>query len=794
MKRKVGDAALMKSSIGLRVSRREDERHLQGRGRFVGDIKLPGMLEVAFVRSPVAHGVIRKITKPCHADSSVFTHADLIGVQPIITPVTTPGFQHSECPVLAFDRVRFVGEPIAACIAPDRARAEDLVEEVLLDIEELMAVTTIEGALSSDAPLLHEGWTDNRFVEMLTEVDLAAIAPEAPVVVSVEVELSRQTIHPLEGRGIVAHWDFGADQLVLAMSTQIPHPVRSGMAQFLGIPESKIRVSPPDIGGGFGYKLQLLPEEIVVAWLALKHKTPFRWVEDRREHLVAGACTRQAKYKLTGHATPEGRLVGLNADIYIDNGAYSAWPFTAVLEGYSARSNLPGPYQITHYQSRVNVVATNKPSFCPYRGIARVGTCFAIESVIDAVAHAVGREPCDVRELNLVPPESMPFHDVTGKLFDVGDYGKSLRRARELIDFDKFRSEQQSSDSAPSRILTGIGFATFYEQTANGASFFSSWGMPVVPGLDQATLKVNADGTLQVKLGLQSFGQGLETSLAQVAATATGFDLERIQVRLGDTEQTPHSVGSFTSRSAVIGAGAIEAASKVLKQRIRTVAAGLLGEVDPDSVEIDKGAAFIGDKNVTFEEIAHIFYLKPHLLPACAQNITSLEVTEGYKVPVDSGIFAYGTHAVKVQVDTGTGQINIIDYVIVEDCGERINPMIVEGQTIGGAAQGIGTALFEESPYDENGQPLASTLLDYLLPGAAEVPRFRLDHIVSPSPHTSFGVKGAGESGTIPAAAAIANAINDALLPLGAKVRTLPMTPPRILAAIAATGENYEAF
>ncbi|WP_313263105.1 xanthine dehydrogenase family protein molybdopterin-binding subunit [Stutzerimonas kunmingensis] len=788
----MGDTAPMTNSIGLRVERREDERHLQGRGRFVGDIRLPGMLEVVFVRSPVAHGVIRQIIKPRYLENRVFTNADLVGVQPITTPVTTPGYQHSECPVLASGRVRFVGEPIAACVALDRAQAEDLADEVQLDIEEMSALSTVSQALAPNAPLLHEGWTNNSFVEMITEVDLASLAQEAPVVVDVEVELSRQTIHPLEGRGIVAHWDFEADQLVLAMSTQIPHPVRSGMAQFLGIPESKIRVTPPDIGGGFGYKLQLLPEEIVVAWLALKHRTPFRWVEDRREHLVAGACTRQAKYKLTGYATPEGRLVGLDADICIDNGAYSTWPFTAVLEGYSARSNLPGPYQITHYQSRVNVVATNKPSFCPYRGIARVGTCFAIESVIDAVAHAVGREPCDVRALNLVPPESMPFHDVTGKMFDVGDYGKSLQRARELIDFDKFRSEQSSCLASP-RTLTGIGFATFYEQTANGASFFSSWGMPVVPGLDQATLKVNADGTLQVKLGLQGFGQGLETSLAQVAATATGFELSKIQVRLGDTELTPHSVGSFTSRSAVIGAGAIEAASKVLNHRIRTVAAGLLGEVNPDDVKIDEGAAYIGDQSVSFEEIAHMFYLKPHLLPTCAQNIKSLEVTEGYKVPVDSGIFAYGTHAVKVQVDTETGQVNIVDYVIVEDCGERINPMIVEGQTIGGAAQGIGTALFEESPYDENGQPLASTLLDYLLPGAAEVPRFRLDHLVSPSPHTSFGVKGAGESGTIPAAAAIANAINDALLPLGAKVRTLPMTPPRILNAIAAAGENYEA-
>ena len=780
----------MTNFVGSRVTRREDERHLHGRGRFVADIKLPGMLEVAFVRSPVAHGTIRGIGKPEGAENQVFTHADLGGVRPITTPVTTPGFQHSECPVLAADRVRFVGEPVALCVASNRARAEDLVDSVLLDIDESKAVTTIADALSIGAPLLHEGWTDNRFVHMVTEVDFSSITEEAPIVVDVELELSRQTIHPLEGRGIVAYWDFEADQLVLIMSTQIPHPIRTGMAQFLGISESKIRVAPPDIGGGFGYKLQLLPEEIAVAWLALTHKSPFRWVEDRREHLVAGACTRQAKYKLTGYATPEGRLIGLDADIFIDNGAYSAWPFTAVLEGYSARSNLPGPYQITHYQSRVSVVATNKPSFCPYRGIARVGTCFAIESLIDAVANAVGREPCDVRALNLVPPSAMPYKDVTGKMFDVGDYGKSLRRARQLIGFDEFRLERSRSGIKPTRALTGIGFATFYEQTANGAGFFASWGMPVVPGFDQVTLKVGPDGTLKVNIGLQSFGQGLETALAQVAATTTGFSLDKIRICLGDTECTPHSVGSFTSRSAVIGAGAIDAASKILTLKIRTLAAALLGGGDPDEVQLNDGVAALGAKSIAFEEITDIFYNRPYLIPQLTQAITSLEVTDGYKVPVDSGIFAYGTHAVKVSVDTETGHVSILDYIIVEDCGQRINPMIVDGQTIGGAAQGIGTALYEESPYDENGQPLASTLLDYLLPGAAEVPRFKLDHMANLSPHTSFGIKGAGESGTIPAAAALANAVNDALSPLGATLRMLPMSPSRILAAITAAGDR----
>ncbi len=772
--------------IGSSLKRREDVRHLHGRGRFAADIKIAGMQDVAFVRSPVAHARLLSVTKPDIGPNRVFTYDDLVGVRPITTPITTPGYQHSDCPVLATGKLRFVGEPIAACIAANRALAEDLADAVIVDFEELPPVPSALVALAEDAPLIHDGWKDNRFIELTREDDFSLLEGKAPVRVEVEAELSRQTIHPLEGRGIVAHWDYAANQLVLAMSTQIPHPIRLGVAEILGIPESMVRVTPPDIGGGFGYKLQLLPEELAVAWLAFTFKSAFRWIEDRREHLVAGANTRQAKYKLTGYATPQGRLLGLDADIVIDNGAYSVWPFTAALEGYSARSNLPGPYDLKYYRAKVAVVATNKPGFCPYRGIARVGTCFAMETLIDAIARAVGREPCDVRAENLVPFEAMPFVDVTGKHFDIGNYPETLRKAREMIGLDQFRTEAPERQAREKDILTGIGFATFYEQTANGPSFYAPWNMPIVPGYDQATVKLAPDGTLEVRMGLQGFGQGIETSLAQVASTHTGIHPDNIRIRLGDTEDTPHSVGSFTSRSIVVGAGAIENASKILVERIKAIAAVLM-QVDKSSVELSAGMAKSGAASITLREIANIFYHRSHQLPGDVET-GSLEATAGYKPPVESGIFAYGTHAVKVALNLNTGHVEILDYVIVEDCGQMVNPMIVEGQTIGGAAQGIGTALFEESPYDESGQPLASTLLDYLLPGANEVPRFRLAHIENKSPYTSFGIKGAGEGGCIPPAAALANAINDALSRTGAAVSKLPITPSRILAELAKVG------
>lgn len=777
--------------VGARLPRREDERHLHGRGRFAADIKIAGIQDVAFVRSPVAHARLISVTKPGGAESYVFENRDLIGVKPITTPITTPGFQHSDCPVLATGKLRFVGEPIAACVGSSRALAEDLADSVVVNFDELPSVPSVEAALASGAPLIHGEWRDNRFVELLQDADFSQLEGKAPVRVEIEAELSRQTIHPLEGRGIVAWWDFSANQLVLAMSTQIPHPIRFGIAKFLGIPESMVRVTPPDIGGGFGYKLQLLPEEVTVAWLALTHKSAFRWIEDRREHLVAGANTRQAKYKLTGYATRKGRLLGLDADIVIDNGAYSVWPFTAALEGYSARSNLPGPYDIKCYQAKVTVVATNKPGYCPYRGVARVGTCLAIETLIDAVARAVDREPCDVRAENLVPPEAMPFTDVTGKYFDVGNYSETLRMAREMIGLEQFRAEAADRHRQEDSRVTGVGFATFYEQTANGSSFYAPWSMPIIPGYDQATVKLVPDGTLEVRMGLQGFGQGIETSLAQVASTLTGVHPDHIRVRLGDTEDTPHSVGSFTSRSIVVGAGALENATKILVERIKTIAARLM-QVDTSMVELADGVARSGSTSITLKEVAHIFYHDFHHLVGNVEA-QSLEVTAGYQPPVESGIFSYGTHAVKVAVDIKTGVVDILDYVIVEDCGQMINPMIVEGQTIGGAAQGIGTALFEESPYDESGQPLASTLLDYLLPGSNEVPRFRLAHIVNKSPHTSFGIKGVGESGCIPPAAALANAINDALFSLGATVHTLPITPSRILTELAKAGKRSEA-
>jgi aerobic carbon-monoxide dehydrogenase large subunit len=771
--------------IGARVRRKEDARHLAGHGQFVGDIRIAGMRDVAFLRSPVAHARITGRVKPNGKESDVFFLHDLVGVSPIVTKSSIPGYKVSEWPVLAGDRVRYVGELIAMCVAETRAQAEDLAEQVSVEFTELPAVVSCAAGCAGDAPLLHEHWGDNLFLQTSFDSGVDPVAKTAPVKVELMLSCARQTMHPMEGKGVVAWWDHRAGQLVVHGSTQVPHLIRVGLAEMLGIPQAIVRVVPPDIGGGFGYKCLLQPEEVAVAWLAWTQRSAFRWIEDRREHLVAGANARQHHYTLTAYADQRGRLLGLDAEIAVDTGAYSVWPFTACLEAAQAGGNLPGPYDFRAYRTKVLSVATNKPPFAPYRGVARPGVCFAIELTIDAIARAVGREAADVRAENLVPASAMPYVNITNKHYDTGDYPASLAEARRMIGLDKFRAGPRRDERG--RYL-GIGFATYTEQSAHGTAVFAAWGIPLVPGYDQAHVKLTPDGALEVKAGVPTIGQGLETTLAQIAHEVTGVPFDNIRVTLGDTATTPFSTGAYASRGIVMAGGAVSRASEIVAARIKAIAAHLL-QADPADVIMRDGRIHADAASLDFTDVGRAWYLRPDQLPDGVAT-EGLEATEGYKPATDNGVFSYATHAAKVVVDAETGQVEILDYCIVEDCGRMVNPMIVEGQTYGGAAQGVGTALFEESTYDDNGQPLASTLIDYLLPGSTEIPRFRIKHTETLSPHSAHGIKGVGEGGAIAPAAAIVNAINDALAPLGARVNDIPASPERILAAIAGAGRT----
>jgi len=766
--------------IGARLSRKEDARHLRGRASFVADMMLPGQREVAFLRSPIAHGRIVSIGKPPGCESSVFVRDDLADIADIVAANTVPGYRSSKCPPLAHGKVRFVGEAVAMCVAPTRALAEDLCAQVRLDVAELPVLVDAHLARADAGVRIHDEWPDNCFLTLNYESGFAAGSSNAPIVVTREMSLARQAMVPLEGKAVLACWDERSDQLVVYTSTQVPHIIRAGIAQFLGLSQGQVRVVSPDVGGGFGYKCVLQPEELCVAWLARKYRAPFRYIEDRREHLVAGANSRQHHYRLTGYADERGRLKALDAEITIDGGAYSNWPFTVALEPGQAIGNLPGPYDFRGYRCRTHCVATNKPGFLPYRGVARTGVCFAIELLMDAIARAVGRDPWEVRHENLVPASAMPYDNVARKHYDSGDYQESLRLAREKIDLCAWRARQAHGEPDGRRI--GIGFATYCEQSAHGTSVFSAWGLPIIPGYDQATVRVTPDGGLEVRVGVHSHGQGMETTLAQVAHEVTGIDVANIRVVHGDTGLTPYSTGTYASRSMVMAGGAVANACKALLPRITAIGAHLMQSTI--GVARYENAEVVGPlRSVALQEIAEAWYMRPERLPPDV-DVAGLEATVGFRPKVDTGAFSYASHAAAVAVDTDLGDVEILDYVIVEDCGTVVNPMVVEGQARGGVAQGIGTAMYEESPYDANGQPLAASFADYLLPAATEIPAMRIFHMHTPSPYTEFGIKGMGEGGAIAPPAVIFNAVNDALAPLGVEVAETPLTPGRLHAAL----------
>ncbi|MBV9521745.1 MAG: xanthine dehydrogenase family protein molybdopterin-binding subunit, partial [Alphaproteobacteria bacterium] len=485
------------TGIGARLRRKEDARFLAGTGSYVSDIAMPGLMDVAFLRSPAAHGRIRSIAVPAGAEDLVFRAEDLTGVKPMTALSGIPGYKVSQYPVLAAGKVRFVGEAVAACLGRNRAHAEDLAQAVRLELDELPANIDMLAARQPGAPLVHEEWGDNLFLATAVEGEIDAVARTAPVTVTREYRMARQCMSPLEGKGVLAYWDDRPGQLVVVTSTQVPHIIRTGLAEFLGLEQRQIRVIAPDVGGGFGYKCVLQPEEVCIAWLALTRRHPVRWIEDRREHLTAGANARQHHYRVTAYADAQGRLLGLDAEISVDVGAYSVWPFTACLEAAQAGGNLPGPYVVPAYRCKTYSVATNKPPFCPYRGVARPGVCFAIELTIDAIARAVGREAAEVRAENLVPASAMPYDNVTRKHYDSGDYPRSLRMAMEAIGFSEIR-ERQKSAAADGRRL-GIGFSTYTEQSAHGTKVFASWGIPLVPGFEQATARLTPDGGLELR-------------------------------------------------------------------------------------------------------------------------------------------------------------------------------------------------------------------------------------------------------------------------------------------------------
>jgi len=772
------------TGIGASVARKEDDRFLKGRGQYVADFRVPGMREVAFVRSPVAHARLRSVIIPDPHKAAVFAAEHMIGVKAVRPAASLGGFKPASEPILATGKVRYVGEIVAVCVASSRAEAEDVAASIELELDELPAVTDMLAARRPGGPLVHDAWGDNVFIAFNEDTGIDALASSAAIKVTREFRTARQCMFPMEGRGVAAFTDARLGYLTVVTATQMPHLVQTGIAGCLDLPDGSIRVISPDVGGGFGYKGLLCREEVVLAWLAMHLGHPVRWLEDCREHLTANADCREHHYLITAYADRNGRLLGIDCNAHVDAGAYSVYPTSAALEAAMIPSLLPGPYDFGAYRCSATAVATNKCPILPYRGVGRTGVCLAIELIMDAVAREAGIEPYEARLRSLVRPEQMPFDNVVNKHFDSGDYPQCLRRAVAAIDIDGIRARQKRGE-ADGRLI-GVGIAIFCEQGAHGTSVLASWGRPVVPGYEPAVARLTADGDLEIRVGTHSHGQGHETTFAQIAHETIGVDFERIKVLQGDTLYTPFSTATWGSRSLVMGGGAVAEACKMLAKRIAAIGAWLL-QADPASVTVANGRVQARTGSITFREVAQAWYLRPQHLPPNVDR-GGLEVTAGYRADRDSGTFSYAAHAAVVAVDPATGLVEILDYVVVEDGGVLVNPMIVDGQVYGGTAQGIGTCLYEAMPFDAQGQPLASTMIDYTIPGAPEVPDIRVLHMQTPSPYTSFGAKGIGEGGAVGPPAAIASAVNDALRPLGVELCDLPLSPERILGAIEAAG------
>lgn len=773
--------------VGQRVQRVEDPYLLTGRASFVDDLDPHGVLHIVFVRSSAASARITSVdVSPALAVPGVvaaFSGTDLAPLS-LTAVLERPEFAVVEMPAVARDRVRHVGEPVAVVVGRTPYTAEDGAEAVVVEYEEERAVASIEAALDASAPLVHEHVAGNLLLDVSLSFgdDAAAVFEGATHVVEAEVSTGRLSALPMEGRACLASFDERSHQVVLETSTQVPHLVRTGTAQALGVDESRVRVLTPDVGGGFGQKAVVAREELVAAEVCRRLRRPVKWVEDRREGLTSGFQAREQRYRVRGAFDADGTLLAVDADVVCDIGAYNCFPFSCGVEVLMAANELPGPYRFGHYRVRSRGVATNKVPIAPYRGVSRPQAVLAMERLMDLAAQRIGIDRVEIRDRNLVGNDEFPYRNVVGVVYDAGSYRQSLSECARHLEYDAF--EAVKGQGLPDGRLLGLGFSCFVEPTAYGTASFGARKMTIVPGYEQATVRMDASGGVMVMVGTLSHGQGHATTFAQIVADRLGVDIARIQVVQGDTDLVPHGWGSFASRSVVAAGGALTKASDALAVELRKIAGHLL-EVDSDDVELVDGRARVKGSpsiGVPIDEAARVAHHRSNILPPDLGR--GLEVIERYD---PEGTFSNATHGALVAVDPETGGVEILRYVVVEDCGVMINPMIIDGQVSGGVVQGIGSALLEEVVYDTGGQPLSGSLVDYLVPTATDVPTIEIHHLETPTERTTTGAKGMGEGGAIGAPAALLNAVNDALSGRGAVNRT-PIRPADVVAALVSDG------
>jgi aerobic carbon-monoxide dehydrogenase large subunit len=770
--------------FGAAVKRREDPRFLRGEGRFVDDVKLAGMLHAAFVRSPHAHARVVAIRTRAAAAmpgvTRVFTADDLQRwLKPLpLFGAPPPGLaaairfdlRQASQYALCRERARHVGEIVAMVVADTRARAEDAAERVEVDWEPLPAVADLDAAVAPGAPLLHPEWGTNvavAFTHGIGDADAAFAA--ADVSIDETFFIQRYVGMPIETRGVVAAWDRRDGMLTTWNSTQVSHFVQQGLTVALELPPNRIRVIAPDLGGGFGTKASGYPEDALVPIAAIVLGRPVKWIEDRREHMMAAAHARHQIHHIRLAARRDGTILGVRDEIRLDLGAYNVW---GVVLPYNTVAHLIGPHRIRNMRVDVQAVVTNKTPNAPYRGAGRPETVFAMDRAVDRLARALEMDPAEIRRRNYIRADElpydfgMPYRDGNPLVYDSGDFPATLEAALQASGYAEFRREQPRQRAAG--LYRGIGISGYVEGTAIGP-------------FEGVSVKIDLSGRALVATGAVNSGQGHETSFAQVAADALGIPLEWVTIVGGDTAAVPFGVGTFASRSAVTAGSSIVDACAQVKAKLVTAAAVLL-EAGAADVEIEDGQAFVRGAPGSAVPLAKVIQASIPTFARPGVASPDFEASAYHHVPTVT--WASAVHVAQVEVDVATGRATLLKYVVAHDCGKVINPPIVEGQIHGGVAQGVGGALYEEMVYDEKGQLLTGSLMDYAVPKAMDLPPIDTVHLEYPSARNPLGIKGLGEGGAISPPAAIANAVEDALLPFGVKVTETPLHPARVLELI----------
>jgi carbon-monoxide dehydrogenase large subunit len=772
------------SYVGAAMSPRETKKLVLGRGSYIGDLTVPGMLHAAFVRSPHAHARIVRIDADAASRqpgiAAVLTGHDLARLTaPLRIAPPIEGLLPMETQTLPVDKVRFAGDLVACVIGEQRDQVEDACALVDVTYAPLPAVVDPERAQDASLPLVDETIPANRaYHGVFAHGDVGAALGAADRVVAVRFHQGRQTHVPMEPRGCLATWQPGDETLTFWHSTQIPHPMRSALAARLGIPESAVRVITPDVGGGFGQKIPLYREELTTAAASRLLGRPVRWIETRRENLLASLHAREDIVDVRAAVKADGAIVGLDVQILTDFGAYAYFP-----ANYMARvigMLVPGAYRLRDYRYAITAVLTNKCPAGPYRAPMLICS-WVTEGTIEAVARALGLDPVEVRRRNMLEESDLPYTTATQLVYRSVYPRATLERA--LTTFDYKDARRQQAEARAAGRIAGIGVATYIEPNTYGSEFYKTAGIPG-SGHDAAIVRIEPSGAVSAQIGVVSQGQAHLTTVAQALADALTVPIEKVRVQSGDTAAAPYGMGTRGARGGVVSAGAALGAARIVKDKLLRIAAHRL-EAPLDDLELVDGSVRVRGapaSSVTIAQLAQKAYLAPTELPAGMEP--GLEATHAFDPPPLT--FSSGTHICRVEIDPETGALTIQRYTIVEDCGRMLNPLVVEGQLHGATTQGLGGALMEEIVYATDGQNLSATLLDYAIPIAARVPSFEVEHLERLDPNTPLGMKGMAEGGVMGAAAAISNAVADALAPLGADAGRQPFTSERIAAALRA--------